>query len=59
MITSWPPASICCTCTPSIDRVGVVAAGVLEDLVVGRAHGVGAPDADLTPPASVLCRMSG
>ena len=35
MMTSWPPASICCTWTPRISALRIVLAGVVDDRCIG------------------------
>ena len=45
-ITSWPPASFCCTWMPTIVGVGLILLRVCEDLFVGVLRGFGAVHAD-------------
>ncbi len=58
-ITSWPPDSICCTCTPR----SVALASYFFALAMMVANAASASCAlftpTITPPASVLCRISG
>ena len=59
-ITSWPPVSICCTCTPSRSAFAsyffALAMIVVEALLRVLAR---SSTPTSTPPASVLCRISG
>jgi hypothetical protein len=58
-ITSWPPPTICCTCTPCSTalRLYFFALATIVSKPLRTSAVVFNPTS--TPPASVLCRMSG
>ena len=59
MMTSWPPVSICCTWTPSSLAVALyfLALAMMVAKPFSASSALFTPTS--TPPASVLCRISG
>ena len=59
MITSWPSVSICCTWTPRISASALYAFALSMIFVKPALTASASFSPTSTPPASVLCRMSG
>ena len=59
MMTSWPPMIICCTCTPC--RLALASYFFALAMIVAKPASTSAAflTPTSTPPASVLCRISG
>ena len=59
MITSCPPCNICCTCTPASVALSLYFFALAMIVAKPRSTSAALLMPTSTPPASVLCRISG